>query len=76
MENGSAEFVNAFIQRQKSFIEDLIAQKLITETRLSLIEDLVKQQEKTIEDLQNQLSSFSSATTDVAVSGANEKPKK
>jgi hypothetical protein len=76
MENGSAEFVNAFIQRQKSFIEDLIAQKLITETRLSLIEDLVKQQEKTIEDLTNQLSSFTSATTEATVSSANERPKK
>lgn len=37
MEN-NVEFVNIFIQKQKSFIEDLVAKNLVLEARISLLE--------------------------------------
>lgn len=37
------EFVNAYIAKQKSFIEDLVAKNIILETRLQLAETKVSQ---------------------------------
>jgi hypothetical protein len=34
----NVEFVNIFIQKQKSFIEDLVAKNLVLEARISLLE--------------------------------------
>lgn len=36
--DNNVEFVNAFVQRQKSFIEDLVGKQLILETRVALQE--------------------------------------
>lgn len=37
------EFVNAYIAKQKSYIEDLVAKNIILETRLQLAETKVSQ---------------------------------
>lgn len=55
------EFINVYIQKQKTFIEELVAKNLILETKLTIADKVAGELGSKINSLEDQLAKASEA---------------